>query len=34
MIGMITFDSFTFTQVTLVLFIQLALGQAMLKAVR
>ena len=28
MIGMITFDAFTFTQVTLVLFITLALGQA------
>jgi hypothetical protein len=31
MIGMITFDAFTFTQVTLVLFIQLALGQATLR---
>jgi hypothetical protein len=31
MVGMITFDSFTFTQVTLVLFIQLAIGQAMFR---
>jgi hypothetical protein len=31
MIGMITFDAFTFTQVTLVLFIQIALGQVLLR---
>jgi hypothetical protein len=31
MIGMLTFDAFTFTQVTFLLFIQLALGVVMLR---